>query len=75
MKKLLFARNNILVEETPQVPLNFGEIQAKKDLESFRDNLIKTFNDDCEKYEEFLDDLIDIDAKIQSGDLSDFKEL
>ena len=46
MKRLLFARNNILVEETPQLPLNLGEIQAQKDLNQFKENLINAFNDD-----------------------------
>lgn len=46
MKKLVLTRNNILVEDFPQLPLNFGDIQAQKDLEKFKKNLIETFNDD-----------------------------
>ena len=50
MNRLLLARNNILVEETPQVPLNFGEIQAQNDIKQFEENLHNIFSDD----EEFI---------------------
>lgn len=45
MTRMLFNYNDVLVEET-QSPLEFGEIHAQKDLESFKKNLIESFNDD-----------------------------
>lgn len=46
MSRLLFNYNDVLVEE-PQYPLNFGETQAQKDLEEFKETLIEAFNDDA----------------------------
>lgn len=45
MNKLLFNYNDILVEES-RLPLDFGETQAQKDLNQFKENLIDSFNDD-----------------------------
>lgn len=45
MKKLLEEKNSILVNDSSTLPLNFGEIQAKKHLKKFKDNLIRDFNE------------------------------
>lgn len=45
MSRMLFNYNDILVED-PQSPLNFGETQAQKDLEEFKENLIEAFNNE-----------------------------
>ena len=75
MNKLLFSYNDILVEE-PRLPVDFGETQAQKDLNQFKENLIHVFNNnDCEEYNEFLEELEELHVKIESGDLSDFTEL
>lgn len=48
MSRLLQARNDILVEEIHEIPINFGETQAQKDLNQFEKNLIDIFNIDDE---------------------------
>ena len=73
LNKLLFNYNDILVEE-PQLPLDFGETQAQKDLSQFKENLINVFNDDCEEYYVFLNELKKLHDKVEAGDLSDFTE-
>lgn len=45
MKKLLEETNNILVNHSSTLPLNFGEIQAKEHLKKFKVNLIREFNE------------------------------
>lgn len=76
MSRLLQVRNDILVEEVHEVPINFGEDQAQKDLNQFEKNLIEIFNrDDCEEYHQFLEELDELHSKVESGDLSDFVEL
>lgn len=44
MSRLLLNYSDVLVER-PQDSLNFGEIQAQKDLEEFKENLIESFNE------------------------------
>lgn len=53
MKRLLEDTNTILVNESSSLPLNFGEIQAKKHLQKFKENLINDFNEP-ELKEEFI---------------------
>lgn len=53
MKRLLEDTNTILVNESSSLPLNFGEIQAKKHLKKFKENLINDFNEP-ELKEEFI---------------------
>lgn len=53
MKRLLENTNTILVNKSPSIPLNFGEIQAKKSLKKFKENLINDFNEP-ELKEEFI---------------------
>ena len=40
----LFDDSNIFLNNSYDLPVNFGEIQAKKDLEEFKKNLISSFN-------------------------------
>ncbi len=58
MKRLLENTNTILVNESPFIPLNFGEIQAKKHLKKFKENLINDFNEPKLK-EEFIKEVIE----------------
>ena len=51
MKRLLRTYNDILIEETPHLPLDFGETQAQKDLNQFKENLIDAFNSDDDVFE------------------------
>lgn len=44
MSRMLFEYNDILVEEQHQS--HFGETQAQKDLEEFKETLIEVFNND-----------------------------
>lgn len=53
MKRLLEDTNTILVNESSSLPLNFGEIEAKKHLKKFKENLINDFNEP-ELKEEFI---------------------
>ncbi|MBR0271428.1 MAG: hypothetical protein IJQ68_05480 [Methanobrevibacter sp.] len=48
MNRILQARNDILVEEVHEIPMDFGKTQAQKDLNQFEENLIELFNSDEE---------------------------
>lgn len=64
MNKLLFNYNDILVEES-QLPLDFGETQAQKDLEQFKENLIDAFNNDDDVFEKRTREAL---ARVESSD-------
>lgn len=49
MKRLLQNTNTILVNESPSIPLNFGEIQAQKSLKKFKESIINDFNKEDKK--------------------------
>lgn len=51
MSRMLFNYNDILVED-PQLHVNFGEAQAQKDLEEFKETLIESFNNEDAVFEQ-----------------------
>lgn len=64
MNKLLFNYNDILVEES-RLPLDFGETQAQKDLNHFKENLIAVFNSDDDVFERRTREAL---ARVESSD-------
>lgn len=48
MNRILKTKNDILVEEIREIPADFGENQAKKDIDKFEENLIEIFNNNEE---------------------------
>lgn len=64
MDKLLFNYNDILVEES-SLPLDFGETQAQKDLNQFKEDLIEVFNSDDDVFEKRTREAL---ARVESSD-------
>lgn len=64
MNKLLFNYDDILVEES-RLPLDFGQTQAQKDLNQFKENLIDAFNSDDAIFEKRTRDAL---ARVESSD-------
>ena len=64
MSRLLFNHNDILVEES-SLPLDFGETQAQKDLNQFKEDLIEVFNSDDDVFEKRTREAL---ARVESSD-------
>ncbi len=64
MNKLLFSYNDILVEDS-RLPVDFGETQAQKDLNQFKENLIDVFNSDDDVFEKRTREAL---ARVESSD-------
>ena len=69
----LFNYNDILVGES-QLPSDFGETQAQKDLEKFKEKLIDAFNED-EVSDEFIEELDEISSEMRDGKSIKFKDV
>lgn len=61
MRRLLKQKNSILVEENHILPVNFGKIQAKKDLQKFEENLFNDEENELELRPEFIKEMNNID--------------
>lgn len=56
MKKMVEENSAVLVDNSPSLPLNYGEIQAKKHMKEFKDKVINSFNEP-ELRPEFIEEM------------------